>query len=130
MGPRRPHTAVRRAAPKEEEPEDDSFPSSSGTEGEEDSSSDEDSFPEVSDEGEEEDGGAEDGGVDSEGMEDDDEAVKEITVEFEFFGPEEKDFLGLKSLLANYLNGAQFDSSGLVDTIIAEVGLPAVTGMG
>lgn len=58
----------------------------------------------------------------SEGDEDDEEEVKEITVEFEFFGPEEKDFLGLKALLSNYLNGQQFDSSGLIDAIIAEVG--------
>jgi protein BCP1 len=71
------------------------------------------SFPDVSDE--EEEGGSDD--------EDDDGAdVKEITVEFEFSAPEEKDFLGLKALLSSYLNGEQFDSSGFIDAVISEVG--------
>ena len=47
--------------------------------------------------------------------------LQELQVEFEFFSPEEKDFLGLKSLLVPYLNGQEFDSSALIDAIIAEV---------
>lgn len=42
-------------------------------------------------------------------------------MEFEFFSPEEKDFHGLKSLLVPYLNSQEFDSSALIDAIIAEV---------
>lgn len=63
-------------------------------------------------------------GVDEEdeGYEDDEEEVKEITVEFQFFEPQEIDFLGLKTLLAGYLNGEQYDSSGLIDAIITDVG--------
>lgn len=41
-------------------------------------------------------------------------------MQFEFFAPEEKDFLGLKALLAPYLNGQEFESSALIDAIIAE----------
>lgn len=81
------------------------------------SSGDDDEFPDVSDAEEEQGGGA---AADDED-EDDAEALREINVEFEFFGPEEKDFLGLKALLSNYLNGEQFDSSGMIDAIIAEV---------
>jgi hypothetical protein len=58
---------------------------------------------------------------DDEGYEDDEEDVKEITVEFQFFEPQEIDFLGLKTLLAGYLNGEQYDSSGLIDAIITDV---------
>eukprot|EP00983_Pelagomonas_calceolata_P086401 1156748-Pelagomonas_calceolata.AAC.17 len=47
--------------------------------------------------------------------------AQELQVEFEFFSPEEKDFLGLKALLVPYLNGQEFDSSALIDAIIAEV---------
>lgn len=77
------------------------------------SDGDDDSFPDNStDNSEDPEGSSEDG---------EDEA-QEINVEFDFFDPEEKDFLGLKALLSGYLNGEQFDSSGLIDTIIAEVG--------
>jgi protein BCP1 len=34
---------------------------------------------------------------------------------------EPEDFLGLKALLLTYLDGRQFDCSGLVDTIIQQV---------
>jgi protein BCP1 len=64
---------------------------------------------------------AADGADDDEGYEDDEEDVKEITVEFQFFEPQEIDFLGLKTLLAGYLNGEQYDSSGLIDAIITDV---------
>jgi len=47
--------------------------------------------------------------------------MQELQVDFEFFSPEEKDFLGLKSLLVPYLNSQEFDSSALIDAIIAEV---------
>lgn len=80
------------------------------------SSGDDDEFPDVSDEEIEENSG---------GEEEDDVDVKEITVEFEFFGPEEKDFLGLKALLSNFLNGELFDSSGMIDAVISEVGAAA-----
>lgn len=82
------------------------------SENEEDESSDEglddDSCPEVSDEIEDDDN-------------EDEDAYKEINVDFEFFDPKEIDFLGLKSLLTSYLDGQQYDCSGLVDTIINQV---------
>jgi protein BCP1 len=85
---------------------DDSKSNQSGSD--DSSSSDSDSEPEVSDDEE-----------DSAGEED--EEYKEINVDFEFFDPSEKDFLGLKALLLTYLDGRQFDCSGLVDTIIQQV---------
>lgn len=42
-------------------------------------------------------------------------------VEFEFFPPEEKDFLGLKALLVPYLNSQEYDSSSLINAIIEAV---------
>ncbi|KAF5827059.1 p21-C-terminal region-binding protein-domain-containing protein [Dunaliella salina] len=95
---------------KREEEESEEEPSSSGSEqsssGSEDGSEDDSEFPDVSD--------AEEDSSDA------DEDIEEIQVEFEFFTPEEKDFLGLKNLLAPYLNGQEFDSSALIDAIIAE----------
>ena len=94
----------------EQEVSDDSGASGSGSESS-DGSSDggSDSGPDVSDE--------EEGS--SEGEED--EKYKEIDVDFEFFDPAEKDFLGLKALLHTFLDGRQFDCTGLVDTIIGQV---------
>mmetsp|Transcript_10457 Transcript_10457/g.18262 ORF Transcript_10457/g.18262 Transcript_10457/m.18262 type:complete len:449 (-) Transcript_10457:272-1618(-) len=87
-------------------------------------SDDSDAFPEVSDERDE------DGGSDDEGDEDDEEDVKEIMVDFEFFGPEDKDFLGLKTLLASHLNGQAWDSSAFVNAIIEESDTSSVVKTG
>ncbi|MDC1215268.1 BCIP domain-containing protein [bacterium] len=55
--------------------------------------------------------------VDLDGSSDDEE---EIMVDFEFQDPTEIDFHGLKALLGNYLDGAEFSSSPLCDAIIAQ----------
>ena len=79
-------------------------------EGEEEEDDEEESFPSASASGDESDDDA------------DGEAYKEINVEFEFFDPKENDFHGLKTLLHSYLDGQQYDCSGLVDAIIKQVG--------
>lgn len=76
------------------------------------SSSGDDSGPDVSDEEDDPDEEGEDGG----------QAYEEVRVAFEFKDPQEIDFLGLKALLTSYLDGQQYDCSGLVDTIIKQVG--------
>lgn len=107
---------------KDEQPSDDGNDGSDGSdeggegdEGEDDSeddNSDEDSCPEAS-------------SSDAESADDEDgEAFKEVNVQFEFFDPQEKDFLGLKALLNTYLDGQQYDCSGLVDAIIKQVSVP------
>jgi len=58
------------------------------------------------------------------GDEDDEDAYSEVDVEFQFFDPKEIDFHGLKALLHTFLDGEQYDGSGLADTIIAQVGRP------
>lgn len=71
---------------------------------------------------------------DSEGSEDDsrnEESTEELSdgagddtevdVTLEFFDPRESDFLGLKALLQNFLDGRDFAASELVDTIIKQV---------
>jgi hypothetical protein len=80
--------------------------SEDGSEGS--SSEEDDSAPEVSDEQEDEDSPDED-------------PFDQIDVNFQFFDPKESDFHGLKALLHTYLDGQQYDSSPLVDTIIAQV---------
>jgi hypothetical protein len=80
--------------------------SESGSEGS--SSSEDDSAPEVSGEQEDEDSPDED-------------PFDHIDVNFQFFDPKESDFHGLKALLHTYLDGQQYDSSPLVETIIAQV---------
>jgi hypothetical protein len=125
MGKRRAEEEPPAAAAAEEQNDDDeleagseegsgsdgSSGSSSSSEGSEGSSS---SGPDVSDD--------EEGGESSQGEED--EEYKEINVDFEFFDPKEGDFLGLKALLLTYLDGRQFDCSGLVDTILQQVRPP------
>ena len=74
--------------PVKEEPEEES------EESEEESSEEEDSEEEE----------------DLDGSDDDDE---DIMVDFEFQDPTEIDFHGLKALLGNYLDGAEFSSSPL-----------------
>jgi len=49
-----------------------------------------------------------------------DESDEEIMVDFEFKDPTEIDFHGLKALLGNFLDGAEFSSSPLCDAIIAQ----------
>ncbi|EFJ40052.1 hypothetical protein VOLCADRAFT_108356 [Volvox carteri f. nagariensis] len=90
----------------EDEDEDDSD--------DDDSDSDDDSCPDASA---------------SEAESDDDEegeAYKEVNVQFEFFDPQERDFLGLKALLNTYLDGQQYDCSGLVDAIIRQTAVGTV----
>ncbi|GIL56481.1 hypothetical protein Vafri_11840, partial [Volvox africanus] len=95
--------------------EGDSDEGEDSSEGEsDDSDSDDDSGPEASSsEVESED--------DEEG-----EAYKEINVQFEFFDPQERDFLGLRALLNTYLDGQQYDCSGLVDAIIKQTAVGTV----
>jgi protein BCP1 len=83
---------------------------SSGSGSDDDSGSSGDSYPDVS-----EDGGGE--GDDDSGSGED---YKEIVVDFEFFGPQERDFHGLKALLHTYLDGGEYDCSQLVETVIAQ----------
>ena len=45
---------------------------------------------------------------------------EEINVDFEFYDPKPIDFLGLKMLLGTWLDGLEFDSSGLCDALIAQ----------
>lgn len=45
---------------------------------------------------------------------------KEINVDFEFYDPKPIDFLGLKVLLGTWLDGLEFDGSGLCDALIAQ----------
>lgn len=44
----------------------------------------------------------------------------QVQVNLSFYDPKEIDFLGLKALLVNYLDGAIWDCSGLCDAIIAQ----------
>ena len=90
---------------KQEEP---SSPSESDGDITTDGSTDEDSsgFPSAG-----EPSAGSDGGGSSEGYD-------RIDVDFEFFDPREKDFLGLKTLLNNWLDGRTYACSELVDTII------------
>ena len=76
------------------------------------SSATSDSCPEVSSEQEEED--------------DEDSDFSQINVDFDFFDPKESDFHGLKTLLNSYMDGQQFDCSGLVEAIIAQVGVDTI----
>ncbi|KFM23931.1 Protein BCP1 [Auxenochlorella protothecoides] len=48
----------------------------------------------------------------------DGEAFDSVTVDFDFSEPQEDDFLGLKVLLTNYLDGVTYDGSGLVDLVL------------
>ncbi|GAX79701.1 hypothetical protein CEUSTIGMA_g7142.t1 [Chlamydomonas eustigma] len=71
------------------------------TEGTSDDDND-DEYPEVSEE------------------DDEDEKQEEVVIDFEFFSPKEIDFHGLRALLFTYLDGRQYDASGLVNAIIKQ----------
>ena len=58
-------------------------------------------------------GGAADSDADADG--------ETVTVDFEFFDPQEIDFHGLKALLQTYLDGEAFSCSELVEAIIQQV---------
>jgi protein BCP1 len=97
---------------EEQEQEEDGDASGSGDGSDSSGSGDSDSAgPSVSEE--EESADDEDG-----------EAFNEVQVDFKFFDPQEPDFHGLRTLLHNYLDGADFDSSGLTDAVIDQVGRP------
>jgi len=102
-----PKDAVEEQKSQEEEPEAGSsdFSGSDDDTGSADDSGS-DSEPEVSDDDEDS---------------PDDEDFDQINVNFEFFDAKESDFHGLKALLHSYLDGQQYDSSLLIDTIIAQV---------
>eukprot|EP00775_Hariotina_reticulata_P001502 gene1502-1840_t len=108
--------AVEEEEPQQEDPEADSSDVSGSDDdsGSEDDS-ETDSAPEVSDDGEDS---------------PDDEDFDKINVNFEFFDPKESDFHGLKALLHNYLDGQQYDSSPLIDTIIAQSAVGTVVRTG
>mmetsp|Transcript_9680 Transcript_9680/g.35215 ORF Transcript_9680/g.35215 Transcript_9680/m.35215 type:complete len:301 (-) Transcript_9680:97-999(-) len=57
---------------------------------------------------------------DEEDLDGSDGDEEEIMVDFEFQDPKESDFLGLKALLGNYLDGELFSSSELCDAIIKQ----------
>lgn len=56
----------------------------------------------------------------SESSEDDEdgEAFDSIDVDFEFFDPDEGDFHGIKTLLVNYLDGREFNSTDLTERVM------------
>lgn len=51
------------------------------------------------------------------------EKGSDVAVDLEFFDPRELDFQGLKSLLHLFLDGQEYDSSLLADTIIKQARL-------
>eukprot|EP00882_Tetradesmus_deserticola_P020570 GHRQ01022224.1.p1 GENE.GHRQ01022224.1~~GHRQ01022224.1.p1 ORF type:complete len:254 (+),score=93.39 GHRQ01022224.1:84-845(+) len=102
---------------QESENNDDESEGTSSQGGEDSSSSEDDSAPEVSDDQEDEDSPDED-------------PFDQIDVNFQFFDPKESDFHGLKALLHTYLDGQQYDSSPLVDTIIAQSSVGTVVRTG
>lgn len=51
------------------------------------------------------------------------EKGSDVAVDLEFFDPKESDFQGLKSLLHLLLDGREYDSSLLADTIIKQARL-------
>ena len=51
-----------------------------------------------------------------------------VAVDLEFFDPKESDFQGLKSLLHLFLDGQEYDSSLLVDTVINQASLRGIRG--
>jgi hypothetical protein len=114
-----PNMPKRKAEPEPQPPEDEQDDgvedgveddvAEGESQSEEGSSGSDGSSPEVSD--------SEDGSEDD----DDGEAFEEVKVDFQFFDPAEKDFHGLRALLHNFLDGEQYDASGLVDTIIKQV---------
>lgn len=109
MPPKRKAEAPAEPVP---EPEQEDSPSGSEEDSDDDDSGDsDDSYPEVS---------SEDEGEESPGEED--EHYENINVDFLFNNPGEGDYLGIKTLLTNYLDGDQWDVSGLADAIIKEVG--------
>lgn len=59
----------------------------------------------------------------SDGSEDgsDGETFDSVQVDLDFAQPEEDDFLGIKTVLSNYLDGEEYDSSGLVDLVLKNV---------
>eukprot|EP00798_Chlamydomonas_sp_ICE-L_P005813 gene5814-6100_t len=95
---------------KEEEEAEEEEEHAEGESGDESSSDgDSDDFPSVSSAEED------DSDDDSDGPDE-----KEIIIDFEFFGPKEIDYHGLKSVLNTYLDGLQYDCAGLVNAIIKQ----------
>jgi hypothetical protein len=60
---------------------------------------------------------------DSEESSDDEagEAFQQVDVDFGFYCPQEKDFLGMRTLMQNYLDGQEWACSDMVEAIIAQV---------
>lgn len=86
---------------EEEEEEEESESESESSDGDDDA-------PEVSEQEE------------SDDVDGDNTKQEEVIVNFEFFNLKEQDYHGLKCLMASYLDGTQFDCSGLVDSIIKQ----------
>ena len=76
--------------------------------------------PEEESEEEESETETEEDSEDEEDLDGSDDDEEEIMVDFEFQDPKETDFHGLKALLKNYLDGAEFSSSELCDFIIKQ----------
>ncbi|GLC61591.1 hypothetical protein PLESTB_001773800 [Pleodorina starrii] len=105
------------------EGDDDSGSGSSDDEDEGEDDDDDDS----DDDGSDDDSCPEASSSEAESEDDEDgEAYKEVNVQFEFFDPQERDVLGLKALLNTYLDGQQYDCSGLVDAIIRQTAVGTV----
>ena len=91
---------------------------------EEDDSSSQDVSEDLGSEDSETSGSEEEDEDDEESSEEEDEDPEDDTVNVNlgFRDPAEADFHGLKAQLQNYLDGAVFSCSELVDTIIKQVG--------
>ncbi|KAG2497708.1 hypothetical protein HYH03_004445, partial [Edaphochlamys debaryana] len=113
----------------EEEPDAEDTDSDDDGEGE----GEDDDETSTSDEGGSDDsypsGAEEDDGPESEDDEDG-EAYKEVEMAFEFFDPQERDFLGLRALLGSYLDGGTYDVSGMSDAVIKQDAVGSVVKSG
>jgi protein BCP1 len=56
--------------------------------------------------------------------------AEDVVVDFEFFDPRESDYLGAKTLLAQWLDGAEFDSSSLASATVAQTRVGTVLKTG
>lgn len=113
--------------------DDDDYEGEGGSdEGDEGESGDSDDDEDGSDEDEQSSGDSEDSfpsasSDEAESEDDEDgEAYKEIDCAFEFFDPQERDYHGLRALLGTYLDGQQYDLSGLCDAVIRQTAVGTV----
>lgn len=111
--PKRKQPAEKEAPPSPASSEEEAAPSGSAA-----------SEPSTSDDSVSDSEGFPSGGSDSDSESSDDEAGEafdQVDVDFGFYCPQEKDFHGLRTLLAGYLDGQQWTASDLANAIIAQV---------